>query len=130
MKKLILLGTLSSLALIGLLVKTSKDKDIPTTGAVYMPEYKNETKGIIARFENDDVMLLSEKGEAIILAGTMNFSGLENGDELTIFYDDLEDLFPSKTIVKEMILNSKGDISRINQEILNKIEGLGWILKK
>lgn len=130
MKKLILLGTLSSLALIGLLVKTSKDKDIPTTGAIYMPEYKNETKGIIARFENDDVMLLSEKGEAIILAGTMNFSGLENGDELTIFYDDLEDLFPSKTIVKEMILNSKGDVSRINQEILNKIEGLGWILKK
>lgn len=130
MKKLILLGTLSSLALIGLLVKTSKDKDIPTTGAIYMPEYKNETKGIIARFENDDVMLLSEKGEAIILAGTMNFSGLENGDELTIFYDDLEDLFPSKTIVKEMMLNSKGDVSRINQEILNKIEGLGWILKK
>lgn len=130
MKKLILLGTLSSLALIGLLVKTNKDKDIPTTGAVYMPSYKNETKGIIARFENDDVMLLSEKGEAIILAGTMNFSGLENGDELTIFYDDLEDLFPSKTIVKEMMLNSKGDISRINQEILNKIEGLGWILKK
>lgn len=130
MKKLILLGTLSSLALIGLLVKTSKDKDIPTTGAIYMPEYKNEIKGIIARFENDDVMLLSEKGEAIILAGTMNFSGLENGDELTIFYDDLEDPFPSKTIVKEMILNSKGDVSRINQEILNKIEGLGWILKK
>lgn len=125
MKKIAFLLTLTGIALLASSCKINK----PTTGEIIMPDFKNETKGIVAVFDNGDVMLLNEVEGAIILSGDMNFSGLNNGDELTIYYDDLEETFPSRTIVKEMMLNSKGDVSRIPNEILENLKALGWNLK-
>lgn len=127
MKKFIVVAALAGLALF----ISNKDKSVakPVTGPLIMPDFKNKTRGIVARFENDDVMLICEDGNAIILSGNMNFSGLENGDELTIYYDDLEETYPSRTIVKEMMLNSKGDVSRISRDVLDKLKDLGWTIK-
>lgn len=123
MKKILTLTLLASLTLV---LAACNDK--PSVGPLGMPDYKNELTGYIVKFENGDVMLINEN-EAIILTGDFDFLGLDNGDEIKIYYDELEETFPLRTIVKEMVLKSKGNMSKINEETLEKLKSLGWNLK-
>lgn len=103
--------------------------DKPTTGALTMPDYENEVKGRIARFEDGTVMLLPDDGGAIKLTGEMNLSGLNNGDYVRVCCDAIETTYPSSTVVKEMFFQSAGTVDDIPAEELRKLEEMGWILQ-
>lgn len=102
--------------------------DKPTTGALTMPDYEHEIIGRVVRFENDTVMIIPDEGGAIIMTGDMNFTGLNNGDYIRIYCDEIDTSYPAQTVVKEMFLQATGTKEDLPGEELEKLEGMGWKL--
>jgi len=96
------------------------------TGALTMPDYTSEITGVICKFNDDTVMLFDENKCPIVLSGDMDFSGLENGDSITIYCDGIQETYPAKTIVKEMVFHNHGSVSDLPVDALNSLKSMGF----
>lgn len=97
---------------------------IPVTGNIIMPEFEHEYKGRVLRC--DKGVILVTDNNAYEMKGYMNMEGLETGDLLTIFCDDIDDGYPQPVNVKEMFFSKHGSLEDINLNILINLNKLGF----
>jgi hypothetical protein len=78
---------------------------------------------------NGRSLLLSEKEGAISISSENNedlFATLENGDEIEILVDGVDETYPAQATVYSCTLIKKGTVEDLDSDEIQNLENLGW----
>ena len=86
------------------------------------------SKGRCLITKNNEYMLVIDRSPYQMLTQNKQmFKGLENGDEIFVFHDGMQESYPGSTGVYFVIKTTDGDITDIPYDTLVELTQMGWI---
>ncbi len=80
--------------------------------------------------ENGSVLLITERGEPIVLSNVREkknlFSGLRSGDAIRVLHDGVQETYPARTGAYALWKQADGSLADIPADTLRQLNELGW----
>ncbi len=88
------------------------------------------SKGRCLVTRNNEYMLILDNSPIVMSKQGNNpnfFKGIDNGDEIIVLHDGIEESYPGHTGVYFIVKINDGDISNISYDVLMQLIQMGWI---